>query len=184
MTTKNAVGNSLTGSTGSGNFVGATSPTLVTPLLGTPTSVNLTNAVVESCQVTKSSTQSINDATITAVTWNTETWDNNTIHDTGSNTERLTATTAGIYLVACHITWASNDVGVRQSFLYKNNVFVTQVSISAADTTGSDGVDFIYVASLAANDYLEMRVYQNSTGALNVDTAATYFSMTKLGKIS
>lgn len=43
MTTKNAVGNSLTGSTGSGAFVGATSPTLVTPALGTPSSGALTN---------------------------------------------------------------------------------------------------------------------------------------------
>lgn len=34
MATVNAVGNSLTGSTGSGAFVGATSPVLVTPTLG------------------------------------------------------------------------------------------------------------------------------------------------------
>lgn len=43
MGTKNAVGNSLTGSTGSGAFVGATSPTLVTPALGTPASGDLSN---------------------------------------------------------------------------------------------------------------------------------------------
>ncbi len=48
MTTKNPVGNSLNGSTGSGNFVGDTSPTinsptLVTPALGTPASGNLLN---------------------------------------------------------------------------------------------------------------------------------------------
>ena len=43
MTTINAVGNGLTGQTGTGNFVGSTSPTLVTPLLGTPTSGILTN---------------------------------------------------------------------------------------------------------------------------------------------
>lgn len=42
MATVNAVGNSLTGSTGSGNFIGGTSPTLVTPGLGvsTATSIN------------------------------------------------------------------------------------------------------------------------------------------------
>lgn len=42
MATVNAVGNSLTGSTGSGSFVGATSPTLVTPTLGvaSATSIN------------------------------------------------------------------------------------------------------------------------------------------------
>ena len=43
MTAVNAVGNALTGSTGTGKFVGDTSPTLVTPLLGTPTSGVLTN---------------------------------------------------------------------------------------------------------------------------------------------
>lgn len=43
MTTNNAVNTSLSGQTGTVNFVGSTSPTLVTPLLGTPTSGILTN---------------------------------------------------------------------------------------------------------------------------------------------
>lgn len=43
MTTINSVGNGLSGSTGSGSFVGATSPTLVTPVLGTPSSGTLTS---------------------------------------------------------------------------------------------------------------------------------------------
>lgn len=43
MATNNSVNNGLSGVTGSGTFVGSTSPTLVTPLLGTPTSGTLTN---------------------------------------------------------------------------------------------------------------------------------------------
>jgi hypothetical protein len=44
MTThQNAVGNALSGVTGTGNFVGSNSPTLVTPALGTPASGNLSN---------------------------------------------------------------------------------------------------------------------------------------------
>jgi hypothetical protein len=43
MATINAVNNGLSGSTGTGAFVGATSPTLVTPALGTPASGVLTN---------------------------------------------------------------------------------------------------------------------------------------------
>jgi hypothetical protein len=43
MSNINNVGNALTGSTGSGAFVGATSPTLVTPALGTPTSGTLSS---------------------------------------------------------------------------------------------------------------------------------------------
>ncbi len=42
MTVINAVGNALTGSTGSGSFVGATSPTLVTPTIGAATSTSIT----------------------------------------------------------------------------------------------------------------------------------------------
>jgi hypothetical protein len=43
MATNNAVNTSLSGQTGTGSFVGSTSPTLVTPALGTPASGLLTN---------------------------------------------------------------------------------------------------------------------------------------------
>lgn len=43
MSTNNAVNTSLSGQTGTGKFVGDTSPTLITPLLGTPQSGNLTS---------------------------------------------------------------------------------------------------------------------------------------------
>lgn len=43
MATNNSVNTSLSGQTGTGNFVGSTSPTLVTPALGTPASGVLTN---------------------------------------------------------------------------------------------------------------------------------------------
>lgn len=43
MSTQNIVGVGLSGASGSGNFAGTTSPTFVTPVLGTPTSGTLTN---------------------------------------------------------------------------------------------------------------------------------------------
>jgi hypothetical protein len=43
MATNNSVDVSLSGQTGTGTFVGSTSPTLVTPALGTPSSGTLTN---------------------------------------------------------------------------------------------------------------------------------------------
>lgn len=43
MSTTNAVDVGLSGSSGSGHFAGTTSPTFVTPVLGTPTSGTLTN---------------------------------------------------------------------------------------------------------------------------------------------
>lgn len=43
MTTINPVGNGLSGTTGTGNFVGSTSPALVTPNIGTPSAGTLTS---------------------------------------------------------------------------------------------------------------------------------------------
>lgn len=43
MATQNGLNLGLSGSTGTGTFVGSTSPTLVTPAIGTPTSGTLTN---------------------------------------------------------------------------------------------------------------------------------------------
>jgi hypothetical protein len=43
MATRNTVDTSLAGQTGTGNFVGATSPSLITPVLGTPQSGTLTS---------------------------------------------------------------------------------------------------------------------------------------------
>lgn len=43
MATINAVGNGLSGATGTGSFVGSNSPSLVTPALGIPASGTLTN---------------------------------------------------------------------------------------------------------------------------------------------
>lgn len=44
MAIVNGVGNSLDGQTGTGAFVGATSPVLVTPNIGTPSALIITNA--------------------------------------------------------------------------------------------------------------------------------------------
>jgi hypothetical protein len=43
MTTQNIIGTTLSGQSGTGNFAGTTSPTFVTPALGTPASGNLVN---------------------------------------------------------------------------------------------------------------------------------------------
>lgn len=52
MTTNNAVNTGLSGTTGSGNFVGANSPTLITPVLGvaTGTSFNAMTGVATKAQ--------------------------------------------------------------------------------------------------------------------------------------
>jgi hypothetical protein len=66
MATVNQVGNSLTGSTGSGSFVGSNSPTLVTPTLGviTATSINFGGSTLSSYVATTAFTPTFTCATV------------------------------------------------------------------------------------------------------------------------
>lgn len=59
------------------------------------------------CRLTKATTQSITSGSYTACTFDTETFDTATMHDTGSNTSRITFATAGIYLIGGDIQYAA-----------------------------------------------------------------------------
>ena len=53
------------------------------------------------------------NSSLTALTFNTERWDTDNIHDTGSNTERLTCKTAGRYLIIANIRFEPIALGRR-----------------------------------------------------------------------
>jgi hypothetical protein len=128
---------------------------------------------------------SINNATETLLTFDSERFDNNTLHSTVTNTGRLTATVAGTYVITLDITWASNTTGIRYMYIRLNGS--TLIAITKLPTSGQGGLnDWMHLStiySMAATDYVEAVVYQNSGGALNVVTAGNYspeFSMARI----
>src|SRR4051794_16526480 len=60
---------------------------------------DLNIGVLPSCAVYNDAAQSIPDGALTALTFNTEHFDTDSIHSTSSNTSRLTCQTAGIYVI-------------------------------------------------------------------------------------
>lgn len=127
---------------------------------------------------------SINSATYTKLTFDSERFDNDGIHSTASNTGRLTCATAGKYLIVFNGLWASNATGQRQAAIYLNNT--TEIgdvyNINLAANNLAFTVTTIY--DLAVNDYVEARVYQDSGGPLNILNAANVspeFSMVRIG---
>jgi hypothetical protein len=133
-------------------------------------------------RVTKSAVQSINNTTVTPLTWDQESFDTDTLHSTSVNTSRITAAATGKYLVTAAVTFAANATGYRQVKIVKNGVtdyaIATALNLGAADTPGVTVSDIV---DLAASDYVEIAVAQNSGGALNVAVAGTTASMVLLG---
>lgn len=126
-----------------------------------------------SCRVLRSTTQSISDSTVTTVNWNSEDFDTDSMHDNSTNNTRITAKTAGKYVIVVAVVFAANDTGIRQIILNKNGS-LHQQQIFANNASGEDQLSMSSVVSLAVNDYVEVDVYQASGGALNVQTTSSF----------
>jgi hypothetical protein len=117
---------------------------------------------------------SINDSTLTALTFDSERYDTDTMHSTVTGTGKLTATTAGTYHIIGQVRFATSAVGVRQISIRLNGTTTLAfkgMSAASASVHG-DIVETDY--QFNATDYVELIVYQTSGGALNVDVAANY----------
>jgi hypothetical protein len=125
-------------------------------------------------RVHKSATQAITTATDTAVTWNVDDYDNDTMHDVVSNTSRLIATHAGKYRLTAFIQWA-DSTGQRYVLVKINGTATVQAgsSVDAANFAGLPVMHSItWEGEMAAADYAEIYVYQNTGGNLNVATTS------------
>jgi len=127
------------------------------------------------------SVQAINDSTWTKVQLNAESYDTQGEFDSATN-YRFTATKAGYYVVSGAVELSSvGQVTKVVIAFYRNGSSVSQASFG--ENLGSGGgathSDIIY---LAANDYLELYVYQNSGFSLNAQIGEniTFMSVHKI----
>jgi hypothetical protein len=135
-----------------------------TPSSGTPAFVG--------CSVYKSANQSIANATYTATTWNLENFDTNAFHDNSTNTSRITIPSSydGKYLFTFTTSWASNVTGERSALVRKNGT--TYYGYNTNDSSsGFSSNSMSIVLGLVATDYIEIMVYQSSTGNLDLSSA-------------
>lgn len=135
-------------------------------------------------KVYKTTTQSISNATATAVTFDAETFDVDGYHSTVSNTSRMTVPSgkAGYFLLTSNLRYANNSTGGRSIDFYKNG---TRIAGTYQPTVSGSSV--AYSASTVINgtvgDYFEVYAYQESGGALNINSDAdtSLFTITFLG---
>jgi hypothetical protein len=119
-------------------------------------------------RVYNTASQSIATATFVALTFNSERFDTDSMHSTVTNTGRLTATTAGIYLAGGNILFAANATGVRGLGIRGNGVTLLALQATNARTDGAG--TYLSVSTLyqfSAGDYVELVAWQNSGSALN-----------------
>lgn len=129
--------------------------------------------------------QSISSGVSTALAFNSERYDTDTIHDTSTNNSRLTCKTAGVYQITGHVEWAANATGYRNAVIRIGGSTEIANQLVPAMTGGIvTGQTVTATYTLAVNDYVELVVSQNSGSSINVQSSANYspeFEMVRLG---
>jgi len=140
------------------------------------------------CRVFKSgAVQTISNATLTDITFNSESYDTDGFHDNSTNNERITIPSGkgGKYLLVGVCELAPNATGRRQAVFKKNGTtviheaYIEAVSAATIETT----LNPVSVIDLVAGDYVTFQVRQDSGGNLNTNsgTAVVSFAATYLG---
>lgn len=114
-------------------------------------------------------TQSIGNATNVTVTFTSETFDS--MSGFAPTSGNVTLGDDGVHLVCGGGVFASNATGVRLLVLRQGGVDVPGASDEVAAFTGSCCLNAAQLVSAASGDVMTMIVFQNSGGALNLDTA-------------
>lgn len=137
------------------------------------------------CQARQTVSQNLLDSTMTALTFTTEDFDTDSIHDTGSNTSRFVCQTAGVYMLSGGMGIAANLTGQRYVQWAKNG---TAINGSATRATGAANTNAVaprtIFVTLAVSDYIELNGHQNSTGTLATNATTDMQSHVTFWRVS
>ena len=112
---------------------------------------------------------SLADSTVTPVTFNSERFDTDGYHDTGSNTNRLTIPATGYYLIGCGIEYAANGTGDRiVTIRDSSGTSVASESAGAATASQNTRLSPSTLIYATAGEWFEVAPFQSSGGALNI----------------
>lgn len=130
-------------------------------------------------RVTKSAAQSIATGTWVALTFDTETFDTDSIHDTVTNTSRLTVPTGmdGGWIVSGQATFNSLADGVLYGVeIHLNGSAVTRTLSYSGKASAFPSATVSDILSLTAGDYVELFARQDTGSSLGVNgrLAMTY----------
>ena len=128
---------------------------------------------------------SIPNAANTTLTFNSERFDTDSIHNVGVNPSRLTANTAGKYIIKAQVEWARvAGLGFRQMVLVLNGI--TNIGAERWHPPANELVwnNISTTYELSVTDYVEIVVHQTSGGPLDSfagPNIAPEFMMQKIG---
>ena len=128
--------------------------------------------------------QAIPNNVPTALAFNSERWDDDTIHDNALSNSRLTCRTAGKYIVTASFVWEELAGGRRQITFYKNGITVVGILEVAADANNRCKLCCCCIQDLSVGEYVEVWVLHTQGAPLDIlfiDEYSPEFMMSRVG---
>ncbi len=108
------------------------------------------------CRVTRVAAQDATEDTDTAIAWDTEEADTDTMHSTVTNPSRITIATAGLYLITANVSSFPTPAGWQYLTILKNGTTKLAEISNYTDWLKIGAVSLTTMADLAVSDYIEV----------------------------
>lgn len=142
-------------------------------------------AVTPAGKVFCTTSQNVNNGSVTVLTFNTELINTDGIANLAANGARLTCRTAGLYLIFGTVKFSPNANGKRELTInFNENNPIGSSVISAAPAGESTVVQVSAIHMFAVNEFVVLYAYQTSGSTLAIEVANTFspiFDMVKIG---
>jgi hypothetical protein len=122
----------------------------------------------KTARVYRTTNQTLVSNTFTAISFDAERFDNDTIHDNVTNNSRLTCRTAGKYLIGANLIFAVDATGAREGILRVNGTLLIAGVSAPAVAVINNYVNVNCIYDLAVGDYVELLAFQSTAGNLDV----------------
>ena len=144
-------------------------------------------AIIPSVRAFRSTNQTITSGSNQTITFNSERWDTNAMHDPTTNSSRLVAPIDGVYTISANVVWSGGACG-GGCFLGVHRNGGSFIGTASNPEAGSFELDQSLTTqyALKAGDYVEVQVYQGSGAShqlLVIPNVSPEFAMTWLGPI-
>lgn len=162
----------------------AVKPTTAAPK---PWALPASAQLVQRAKATRNVAFTLTNTSWNTITWPTEEFDTDTIHDLVTNTNRLTCKTAGVYAFIFYTPLIIGGFTASTAFIAANvqknsDTIIAGVGSAYVPLIGGIGPSITVsgVVTLAINDFIAAVLYENGTGTCQL-TVDSYFTMWRIG---
>ncbi len=136
--------------------------------------------IMDKCVLSLAAVFSVPNNALTAITWDTEVKDTNSMFAGGSPTI-VTIQTTGFYLAILNVTFAANATGQRRvAMVLSGTAGVAPLEQTDASAAGIAGYNLVVAHDMTAADTVTFQAFQDSGGALNASANSSYAMVVRL----